>query len=114
MTVSTAQDQRVFNFSAGPAVLPLPVLKQVQQDLLCLPGAGASVMEISHRSKQFDAIIKSATANLKKLLGIGDDFEVLFLQGGATMQFSMVCDEFSGGWHRRLYPLWRLGQEGHR
>ena len=94
MTVSTAMDQRVYNFSAGPAVLPVSVLEQVQKDLICLPGAGASIMEISHRSKQFDAIIKQAEANFKELLGIGDEFQVLFLQGGASMQFSMLAMNF--------------------
>lgn len=81
---------RVYNFSAGPAVLPLPVLEQAQRELLCLPGAGCSVMEISHRTKTFTAIIETAEANLRKLLGIPDNYRVLFLQGGAQLQFAMV------------------------
>ncbi|HEU4386765.1 MAG TPA: 3-phosphoserine/phosphohydroxythreonine transaminase, partial [Blastocatellia bacterium] len=81
---------RVFNFSAGPAVLPLPVLEQVQRDLLSLPGVGISILEISHRSKTFEAIIQTAEADLRKLAGIPDNYHVLFLQGGASMQFSMV------------------------
>ncbi len=82
--------QRVWNFSAGPGVLPLPVLEEAQRDLLALPGAGASVLEISHRSKRFDAIIQEAEANLRQLLNIPDDYHVLFLQGGASLQFAMV------------------------
>ena len=81
---------RVFNFSAGPAVLPLPVLEQVQRDLLSLPGVGISILEISHRSKTFEAIIQAAEADLRNVAGIPDNYHVLFLQGGASMQFSMV------------------------
>jgi phosphoserine aminotransferase len=82
--------QRVYNFSAGPAVLPLPVLEEIQRDMLALPGAGASILEISHRSAAFAPIIASAEANLRKLLAIPDDYAVLFLQGGSRLQFSMV------------------------
>ncbi|MCS7209146.1 MAG: 3-phosphoserine/phosphohydroxythreonine transaminase [Fimbriimonadales bacterium] len=82
--------QRVWNFSAGPGALPLPVLEEAQRDLVCLPGVGASVLEISHRSKHFDAIIQEAEANLRQLLNIPDDYHVLFLQGGASLQFAMV------------------------
>ncbi len=82
--------QRVWNFSAGPGVLPVPVLEEAQRDLLALPGAGASVLEISHRSKHFDAIIQEAEANLRKLLNIPENYHVLFLQGGASLQFAMV------------------------
>ncbi|MDE2922437.1 MAG: 3-phosphoserine/phosphohydroxythreonine transaminase [Acidobacteriota bacterium] len=85
-----APEQRVFNFSPGPAVLPLPVLREIQRDLLALPGAGSSVLEISHRSAAFDAILKEAEANLRELLAIPADYRVLFLQGGASLQFSMV------------------------
>jgi phosphoserine aminotransferase len=81
---------RVFNFSAGPAVLPLPVLEQVQRDLLSLPGVGISILEISHRSKTFEAIIQAAEDDIRKVAGIPDNYRVLFLQGGASMQFSMV------------------------
>ena len=84
-------EERVYNFSAGPSQMPLPVLKQAQKDLLCYPGAGASVLEMSHRSKSFDAIIDEAEADLRKLMDIPDDYAVLFLQGGATTQFSEVC-----------------------
>jgi phosphoserine aminotransferase len=83
-------EKRKFNFSAGPAVLPEDVLKEAQENLFMLPGVGMSVLEISHRSKTFDKIIADAKDNLKKLLGIGDDYHLLFLQGGASLQFSMV------------------------
>lgn len=86
----TLTSQRVFNFSAGPAVLPVPVLEELQRDLLALPGAGSSVLEISHRSPAFDAILAEAEANLRELLAVPDDYQVLFLQGGAQLQFSMV------------------------
>ena len=82
--------ERVFNFSAGPAVLPVPVLEQAQQELLGLPGVGASVLEISHRSKAFSEIHQSAKERLKSLLSLPDNYHILFLQGGARLQFSMV------------------------
>ena len=85
-----APEQRVFNFSPGPAVLPLPVLEEIRRDLLSLPGAGSSVLEISHRSPAFDAILAEAEANLRELLAVPDDYRVLFLQGGASLQFSMI------------------------
>ena len=81
---------RVFNFSSGPAVLPLPVLEQVQRDLVALPGVGMSVMEISHRSAPFEAIIQGAEADIRRLANIPADYKILFLQGGASLQFSMV------------------------
>lgn len=83
-------DKRIYNFSAGPAILPEEVLKKAQSELFMLPGVGMSVMEISHRSKTFDKIIGDTKENLKKLLGISDDYVILFLQGGASLQFSMV------------------------
>ena len=83
-------DQRVFNFSAGPAAIPLSVLQEVQAEMLCLPGAGASVMELSHRGKVFVDIIEQAEADLRSVLSIPDTHDVLFLQGGSAMQFSMV------------------------
>lgn len=88
--VSTTSQTRVFNFSAGPAVLPLPVLERARDELLCLPGAGASILEISHRSKEFLAILESAQDNLRRLLGIPSGYQVLFLQGGSRLQFSMI------------------------
>jgi phosphoserine aminotransferase len=82
--------KRIYNFSAGPAVLPLPVLEEAQRNLLALPGVGMSVLEISHRSKPFDEIIQGAEADLRTLAGVPDNYKVLFLQGGASLQFSMV------------------------
>jgi phosphoserine aminotransferase len=81
---------RVFNFSAGPAVLPVPVLEQAQRDLVALPGVGMSVMEISHRSKVFEDLLAGAIAGLRELAGVPPNYRVLFLQGGASLQFSMV------------------------
>ncbi len=82
--------ERIFNFSAGPAVLPESALLQAQRDLFALPGVGMSVLEISHRSEAFEQIIKEAEADLRKLLNIPDNYKVLFLQGGASLQFTMV------------------------
>ncbi|MBA3712466.1 MAG: 3-phosphoserine/phosphohydroxythreonine transaminase [Pyrinomonadaceae bacterium] len=82
--------ERIFNFSAGPAMLPVPVLEQAQREMLSLPGVGMSVMEISHRSKEFDDIINSAEQSLRELMGIPENYRVLFLQGGASLQFSMI------------------------
>jgi len=86
--------ERIFNFSAGPAVLPVPVLEEAQRDMLSLPGVGMSVMEISHRSKTFDKIFNEAESGLRELMGIPDNYHVLFLQGGASLQFSMVPMNF--------------------
>lgn len=86
--------ERIFNFSAGPAVLPVPVLEEAKRDLLSLPGVGMSVMEISHRSKTFDEIIARAESGLRELLSIPDNYRILFLQGGASLQFSMVPINF--------------------
>ena len=83
-------EKRVYNFSAGPAILPEEVLQEAQKDLFALPGVGMSILEISHRSKTFDKIILEAKENLKALLNIPDNYEILFLQGGASLQFSMV------------------------
>ena len=84
-------EERVFNFSSGPATLPLPVMEQVKEDLLAYPGAGASVMEISHRSKTFAAIHQQAKEDIAALLDLPDNYKVLFIPGGATMQFSMIA-----------------------
>lgn len=85
---------RIFNFSAGPAVLPVPVLEEAQRDMVSLPGVGMSVMEISHRSKTFDEIIGRTEATLRDLMKIPSNYHVLFLQGGASLQFSMVPMNF--------------------
>lgn len=81
---------RVYNFSAGPAVLPECVLKEAAAEMLDYNGTGMSVMEMSHRSKAYDEIIKTAEADLRDLMQIPDNYKVLFLQGGASMQFSMI------------------------
>src|ERR1044072_5030522 len=86
--------ERIFNFSAVPAVLPVPVLEEAQRDMLSLPGVGMSVMEISHRSKTFDEIHARAESGIRELLSVPDNYRILFLQGGASLQFSMVPMNF--------------------
>src|SRR4051812_7088463 len=81
---------RVYNFSSGPAVLPVTVLEEIQRDLLALPGVGISILEISHRSKEFESILEQAEADIRTLAGVPSNYRVLFLQGGASLQFSMV------------------------
>jgi phosphoserine aminotransferase len=81
---------RVHNFSAGPAVLPVSVLEEIQRDLVSLPGVGMSILEISHRSAAFEAILAQAEADIRALAAIPSNYKVLFLQGGASLQFSMV------------------------
>ena len=81
---------RIYNFSAGPAVMPLTVLEQAQRDLISLPGVGMSVMEISHRSQTFEQLLDTAIADIRALAGVPDNYKILMLQGGATLQFSMV------------------------
>jgi phosphoserine aminotransferase len=84
-------EKRIYNFSAGPAILPEEVLLEAQKELFTLPGVGMSILEISHRSKTFDAIHAEAKEGIKKLLNVPDDYSILFLQGGASLQFSMVA-----------------------
>jgi phosphoserine aminotransferase len=88
--MSTTSTERVFNFSSGPAVLPLPVLEEIKRDLVALPGVGMSVLEISHRSETFEGILAQAEADLRRLASIPGNYRILFLQGGASLQFSMV------------------------
>ncbi len=83
-------DDRVYNFNAGPATLPLEVLEEVQDEFLDFKGEGMSIIEMSHRSKTYDAVNAEVEADMKDLLGLDDDYRVLFLQGGATLQFSMI------------------------
>lgn len=82
--------KRVFNFLPGPAVLPVPVLEQCQQAVLEMPGLGMSILELGHRSKTFEAVLAEAKALLTELLGIPSNYKILFLQGGASLQFSML------------------------
>src|SRR5262245_42426526 len=84
------RSERIFNFSAGPAVLPLPVLKTAQSELPALPGVGMSILEISHRSKTFEDVVARAEADIRELAGVPSNYKVLFLQGGASLQFAMV------------------------
>ncbi|MGA2400534.1 MAG: 3-phosphoserine/phosphohydroxythreonine transaminase [Syntrophobacteraceae bacterium] len=82
--------QRVFNFNPGPAALPLVVLERVKMEMLDFQGSGMSILEISHRSKAFEATLDSAVQRARRLLGLDDSYHVLFLQGGASLQFAMV------------------------
>ena len=81
---------RVFNFSAGPSMLPVPVLEKAAAELVCYGESGMSVMEMSHRSPDYEAIIQKTQADLRKLMNIPDNYKVLFLQGGASTQFASV------------------------
>jgi phosphoserine aminotransferase len=84
------RSERVFNFSAGPAVLPVPVLEQAQSELVSLPGVGMSILEVSHRSKVFEDVLFRAEADIRQLANVPPNYKVLFLQGGASLQFAMV------------------------
>jgi len=88
--------ERIYNFSAGPAILPLPVLEKAQSELLSLNGIGMSVMEVSHRSKHFDAILNKAIDGIREILNVPENYKILFLQGGAFLQFSMIPLNFLG------------------
>jgi len=83
-------NHRIHNFSAGPAAIPLPVLKKAQDEFLNFQGTGMSIMEMSHRSKEFEAVLARAVNGVKTVLGVPDDYAILFIQGGASLQFSMV------------------------
>jgi len=83
-------EKRVYNFNPGPAALPLPVLERIQREMLNFRGTGMSILEMSHRSKEFEAVLNDAIARIKRLLKLDDRFYVLFLQGGASLQFCMV------------------------
>lgn len=83
-------EHRIYNFNAGPAALPLSVLEEMQASFLNFNGSGMSIMEVSHRSKWFEGVINDAIVRIKRLLSLTDDFEVLFLQGGASTQFFMI------------------------
>ncbi len=103
---ATATDQRIYNFSPGPAVLPVPVLQRIRDEMVCFPGAGCSILEMSHRDNQFLEILHNAQARVRKLLDVSDEFEVLFLQGGARLQFSMLaCNLLRGFGQPAQYVL---------
>lgn len=97
--------ERVFNFAAGPSMLPLEVLQKAQAELLSFEGSGQSVMEMSHRSKLFEGIIRSAEEELRKLLNVPKNYKVLFLQGGASTQFSAIALNFMNGSNKADYVI---------
>src|SRR5215211_2743415 len=113
---------KVYNFNAGPAILPAPVIEQAQQELRDYHGRGMSILEMSHRSKEYEAINTEAEAAFKRLLGLGDDYRALFLQGGASLQFAMLPLNFlppgatadyliNGAWGEKAYEEGaKLGQ----
>lgn len=96
---------RVYNFNPGPATLPLEVLKEAQAEFLNFNNSGMSILEISHRAKQYAEVHAKAKADIKKLMGLGDDYEVLFCQGGASTQFAMVPLNFASKEHPGNYVL---------
>ena len=95
--------ERVFNFSPGPAVLPYEVLEQASRDVVNFQGLGMGLIEVSHRSKQFIAVMDEAEALLRELMGIPDSYKVLFLQGGASSQFFMVPMNLLGPGKKATY-----------
>ena len=103
---------RVYNFSAGPAVLPEEVLKEAAAEMLDYQGCGMSVMEMSHRSKVYDKIIKDAEQDLRDLMNIPDNYKVLFLQGGASLQFAMIPMNFMKHKKAAYYCNRTVGKEG--
>ena len=106
---------RVFNFSAGPAALPVEVLEQLRDEMLDWHGHGMSVMEMSHRGKAYVGIAQQAEADLRELLAVPANYKVLFLQGGATAQFAAIPLNLTApGRGRRLRQHGRLVEEGHR
>jgi phosphoserine aminotransferase len=96
---------RIYNFSAGPSTLPLPVLKQVQQDMVDYKGAGLSLIEASHRGPHYSEVHEAASAGLRKLLGVPENYHILWIQGGATMQFSMIPLNLLAGGKAADYTL---------
>ena len=95
MQSQNLHDDRVFNFYAGPGALPLPVLERVHGELFNFNGTGMSVMEISHRNREIQFIIDDSAERIKRLMELGEEFEVIFLQGGGSLQFLMVPMHFS-------------------
>jgi phosphoserine aminotransferase len=88
--------EKIYNFSAGPAVLPAAVLQKAQKEMLSLGGSGMSVMEISHRSRYFAPVLQQAESGIRALLNVPENYRILFLQGGASLQFSMIPLNFLG------------------
>lgn len=96
---------RIYNFNPGPAMLPLDVLKEAQAEFLNFNGSGMSILEISHRAKEYEAVHNQAKADILELMGLGDDYEVLFLQGGASHQFAMMPLNYASKEHPGDYVL---------
>src|SRR6478735_7014252 len=94
--METPRVKRIFNFSSGPAVMPLPVLEQAREEMLSIGGTGMSLMEMSHRSTFFSDVIAGTEHKLRELLNAPENYKILFLQGGAALQFSMVPMNFLG------------------
>jgi phosphoserine aminotransferase len=106
LVTTVSLDQRIFNFSPGPAALPVPVLERIRDEMLCLPGAGCSILEISHRDQRFLDILASAQSRVRELLDVPENYEILFLQGGARLQFSMIpCNLLRGSNHPAQYLI---------
>lgn len=103
--VFTLEANRVYNFNPGPAMLPLEVLKEAQAEFLNFAGSGESILEISHRNKAYDEVHNQAKATIKNLMGLGDDYEVLFIQGGASLQFDMIPMNFASAEKKGNYIL---------
>jgi len=87
---------RVYNFSAGPCCLPLEILKKAQEDMLNFAGTGMSIMEMSHRNKEYAKVWNNARTGFRKLIGIPEEFQIFFMQGGATLQFAALPMNFLG------------------
>ena len=96
---------RIYNFNPGPATLPLPVLKEAQAEFLNFRESGMSILEISHRAKQYDAVHEQAKSDIKELMGLDDDYDVLFVQGGASLQFAMIPMNFATKEHPGNYVV---------
>ena len=95
---------RTYNFSAGPATMPEPVLEEIRDEMMNYRGSGMCVMEMSHRSKVFQQIVDEAEADLRELMNIPDNYKVLFIQGGATLQFAMIPRRSGGPWRGEAAP----------
>ena len=103
--MKTLEYGRVYNFNPGPATLPLEVLKEAQSEMLNFDGSGMSIMEISHRSEPYERVHNQAKADILELMGLGDDYEVLFIQGGASLQFAMIPMNFATPERKGSYIL---------
>ena len=103
--MSNLEANRVYNFNPGPATLPLEVLKEAQAEFLNFHNSGMSIIEISHRSKPYEEVHTQTKADILDLMGLGEDYEVLFIQGGASLQFAMIPMNFASSEHKGSYIL---------